>query len=87
MLFELEATAGAPGDPITRVEWDFDADGTLEFAGPLGPGVLRVAANYRDAGPRNLRVRVRDRDSETEVSVAFNVREITLRELAVEVRV
>ena len=87
MLFELEATAGAPGDPITRVEWDFDADGTLEFAGPLGPGVLRVAANYRDAGPRNLRVRVRDRDSETEVSVAFNVREITLRELAVEARV
>ena len=87
MRFELNTTFGAPGDPITRIEWDFDGDGSVEFAGPLAADTRSVVTNYRDAGARSVTVRVRDKDSESTLTVDFDVREITLGELIDEGRV
>jgi hypothetical protein len=79
MPFTLRAHGGAAGEPITRVEWDFNGDGVAEFA---GPALFSVMPTFRDAGPRTVTIRIRDKDSVAVISTDFVVREITLGEIA-----
>ncbi len=75
MVFSIDATAGAPGDPITRIEWDFTGDGRADAAGDT------VSWIFEDAGTYPVTVTVFDRDSETTQNIDLAVREITFAEL------
>ncbi|MCB9523022.1 MAG: PKD domain-containing protein [Myxococcales bacterium] len=77
MTLSVEASPGAPGDPITRYEWDFDGDGRFDYGS--ADGVVAVTS-LRDAGTYPLRVRVRDPDSYTDAVVDLRVRECTFTE-------
>jgi len=78
MRFQVNAVPGAPGDPITRYEWDFDGDGEPEHAGPQ---LSVVNHQFHDAGRYNGIITVRDGDSLFDQPQVTNVREITMLEL------
>ncbi len=78
MSFSVSAIAGAPGDPLARIEWDFDGDGHPEYA---GVGLTSVRHVFRDAGEHTVAVRVFDNDSTSTHAINVAVREITLAEL------
>ena len=78
MTYEVDATAGAPGDPITRYEWDFDGDGDPEHA---GADASSIDHQFHDAGRYNLIITVLDGDSQFQEVRPVEVREITLLEL------
>lgn len=79
MSFGLDVNPGTAGEPITRIEWDFDGDAVAD------PGLVNqnpAITTFRDAGRRAVTVRVYDRDSVSVRSLDFDVREITLGELS-----
>lgn len=76
--FIAQVEAGAPNDPITRYEWDFDGDGVAEYA---GPNVDQVQHVFRDPGDYTVTLRVRDQDSVAVFELPVNVREMTLAEV------
>ncbi len=78
MRFEAQASAGAPGDPITRYEWDFDNDGLVDVS---GPDKRVVDYQFLEAGEYTVSVRVRDIDSSAVTAINVNVRRITIAEL------
>ena len=80
MEFHANATAGAPGDPITRYEWDFNNDGEVDYEG-AGDEFATATYQFIDAGQKTVSVRVRDRDSDSVLAINVNVRPITLGEL------
>ena len=75
MRFSIDATQGAPGDPITRIEWDFTGDGQPDRAGESTTWIFEDAGNYP------VTVTVYDRDSSTTQRINLRVREITFAEL------
>ena len=79
MSFTVRATAGSPGDPITRYEWDIDGDGEPEYAGANLPTINH---RFRDAGDYNITVTVFDGDSESVAVLPVTVAEITLDDLS-----
>lgn len=76
--FIARVEAGAPGDPITRYEWDFDGDGVADYA---GPNVDQVEHVFRDPGDYTVTLRVRDQDSVAVFELPVTVREMTLAEV------
>ncbi len=84
MRFQVNAQPGAPGDPITRYEWDFDGDGDAEVA---GPNEATIDHQFHDAGTYNGIVTVRDGDSLFDQPLLTEVREITMLELVQFIRV
>lgn len=76
--FIARVQAGAPGDPITRYEWDFDGDGVADYA---GPNVDEVEHVFRDPGDYTVTLRVRDQDSVAVFELPVQVREMTLAEV------
>ena len=77
-IFIAQVQAGAPNDPITRYEWDFDGDGVPEYA---GPNLDQVEHVFRDPGAYTVTLRVRDQDSVAVFELPVNVREMTLAEV------
>ena len=86
MRYQANVRPGAPGDPITRYEWDFDGDGDPEHA---GADLNVVEHQFHDAGRYNTIITVRDGDSLHDEAQVIEVREITMLELVrfIEVRV
>lgn len=80
MAFRVNATAGAPNDPITRAEWDFTGDGVAEVAGPW-PGTQNVTWTFENEGNYTVSVKLFDKDSNVVSGQALPVRRITLDEL------
>ena len=78
MPFQANAQPGAPGDPITRYEWDFDGDGEPEVA---GPDAASITYQFHDADTYNGIVTVRDGDSLFDQPLVVAVRQITMLEL------
>jgi PKD repeat protein len=78
MRFQANAQPGAPGDPITRYEWDFDGDGDPEYA---GPDASVIEHQFHEAGTYRGVVTVRDGDSLFDFPQVTEVREITMLEL------
>ncbi|MCB9538637.1 MAG: PKD domain-containing protein [Myxococcales bacterium] len=78
MAFRVNATAGAPNDPITQIEWDFDNDGVVDAR---GADAFAVTHQFIDAGDYTVVVRVQDGDSEIVDAINVQVREITTGEL------
>ncbi|MCB9538634.1 MAG: PKD domain-containing protein [Myxococcales bacterium] len=78
MAFRVNATAGAPNDPITQIEWDFDNDGVVDAR---GADAFAVTHQFIDAGDYTVVVRVQDGDSEIVDAINIQVREITTGEL------
>ena len=78
MPFQANAQPGAPGDPITRYEWDFDGDGEPEVA---GPDAASITYQFHDADTYNGIVTVRDGDSLFDQPLLVEVRQITMLEL------
>ena len=78
MEFTANAAAGAPGDPITLYEWDFNNDGTVDIR---GADRSTVRWQFKTAGRHTVSVRVRDRDSAALTAINVDVRPITLAEL------
>lgn len=76
--FVANVQAGAPNDPITRYEWDFDGDGVAEYVGADANEVQHV---FRDPGQYTVTLRVRDQDSVAVFELPVNVREMTLAEV------
>jgi PKD repeat protein len=83
MTFQVNAVPGAPGDPITRYEWDFDGDGTPEHA---GVDKANIDHQFHEAGTYNGVVTVRDGDSLFDQPHVTVVREITMLELVQFIR-
>ena len=80
MTFTVNVEPGAPGDPLTNVEWDLDEDGNADYRGALNQ-VGTIQHQFRTAGRHTVTVRVRDRDSSAVFAVNVDVRPITLAEL------
>ena len=78
MELTANATAGAPGDPITLYEWDFNNDGEVDLR---GAELNTVQWQFKTAGRHTVTVRVRDRDSAALTAINVDVRPITLAEL------
>ena len=91
MTFTVDAEAGSPGDPITRIEWDFypegepdnevDASGAnaFEISHQFEEGALPT--DQQDGRPYHYTVTVFDGDSESTVEGTVYVAEITLTQL------
>ena len=74
--FDLSAISGAEepsADPIRAYLWDFDGDGTYEYAGTSPYALFTYRDNKAGAAPFTARVRVIDEDSysEEEIPVAI----------------
>ena len=80
MRFRVNATAGAPNDPITRAEWDFTGDGVPERAGAW-PAFQEVVYAFETEGNVTVSVRLYDKDSNVVSGQALPVRRITMNEL------
>jgi PKD repeat protein len=80
MRFRVNATAGAPNDPITRAEWDFTGDGVAEIAGPW-PANQEVVYEFETEGNYTVSVKLFDKDSNVVSGQAVPVRRITMNEL------
>jgi PKD repeat protein len=80
MRFRVNATAGAPNDPITRAEWDFTGDGVAEIAGPW-PANQEVVYEFENEGNYTVSVKLFDKDSNVVSGQALPVRRITMDEL------
>ena len=78
MEFVVAATPGAPGDPITRVEWDMDQDGVIDY---VGADALTVEHSFETAGTYTVTVRVFDGDSDILEARQVEVTEITMLKL------
>ncbi len=74
--FGLSAYSGAENaeaDPITGYLWDFDGDGTFDFAS-TSPNALRTYRdNARGGGAYMAKVRVMDEDGFSEAEVEVNI--------------
>lgn len=69
---------GAPGDPITRYEWDLNGDGVAEYA---GVNVNQVDHTFLEPGNHTITLTVRDADSASILQLPVQVREMTLAEV------
>ena len=85
MHFRANATAGAPNDPITRAEWDFDGDGVVDLGGPW-PTFQDVTWAYERAGNYNVSVKLYDKDSNVTVTNPLRVNEVSFSQLLTETR-
>jgi hypothetical protein len=80
--FEVLAVAGAPADPLTSYDFDFNESGVYsEFPDPV------VHYQYLEAGDYTVKVRVQDIDSESYLEFPFIVRPVTLSDLLREIQV
>ena len=89
MPYTMNATPGAPGDPIIRYEWDINpaaaaADPDPEYA---GADTSTIRHQFHDAGQYNMTITVRDGDSASRVTRLVNVVEITLLQLIEHIQV
>ncbi len=76
MSFDLSAGSGAAdptADPITAFLWDFDGDGTFDYASTAPYALYTYRDNAPGGGAYTARVRVMDEDtySEEEISVTI----------------
>jgi PKD repeat protein len=78
MRLVADVQAGAPGDPITRYEWDMDGDGVAEYA---GANISQVDHTFLEAGNHTITLTVRDADSSSIFQLPVVVREMTLAEV------
>jgi hypothetical protein len=80
MQFTINASGGAPNDPITRAEWDFTGDGVPEIAGPW-PAYRSVVYEFENDGNYTVAVKLFDKDSTFTYGEALPVRQITMDEM------
>ncbi|MEE2787443.1 MAG: PKD domain-containing protein [Myxococcota bacterium] len=89
MTYTMNATPGAPGDPILRYEWDINPAGAADAPEPeyAGREASTIRHQYHDAGEYNMRITVRDGDSASRVDRRVTVVEVTLKQLLEHVKV
>jgi subtilisin family serine protease/PKD repeat protein len=68
---------GAPADPLTRYQWDFDGDGTFDLVTPE-PRVHHAYAND-PAETYTVKVRAEDEDNYVEQTLTVQVRNVAPR--------
>ncbi|MCB9547572.1 MAG: PKD domain-containing protein [Myxococcales bacterium] len=78
MRLVANVEAGAPGDPITRYEWDVDGDGVADYAGANLSAIDHV---FLAAGNHTVTLTVRDDDSASVFQLPVVVREMSLAEV------
>jgi hypothetical protein len=91
MNFAVEAEPGSPGDPITRVEWDFYPEGAPDGeVDASAADAFQITHQFEDGAlptddapgrPYHYTVTVFDGDSESIVEGTVHVAEITLTQL------
>ena len=82
MEFQLFADPGAPGDAITRIEWDMGEPlGNGDTQKYAGAAAFVVNHRFETAGTYTVTIRVSDKDSDSVDARVVTVAEITLEQL------
>ncbi|HEX8702023.1 MAG TPA: MYXO-CTERM sorting domain-containing protein, partial [Myxococcaceae bacterium] len=79
IAFSLSAQSGAENaeaDPITGYLWDFNGDGTFDYASTSPTALHTYRDNRRGGGAHMAKVRVMDEDGFTEAEVEVNIENV-----------